>query len=330
MDSHFRTLVNAKDFPFKITFKSNIMLLGSCFAENIGSMLKERKFIALINPFGTLYNPTSVSIVLNRINEGNKYNADELGYYAKKWFSFHHHTLFSDENKEECLSRINNSLVTAHNFYRKVDYLILTFGTARVYYYIKTGEAVANCHKIPSGEFESRMLTIEEIVELWASVIRSQISSNPQLKIILTVSPVRHWKDGATGNQVSKATLIIAMNKLAEMFEGCVFYFPAYEIMMDDLRDYRFYADDMLHPSNLAVNYIWEQFKQAAIDPAAISLSVEIEKVMKAMNHKPFKRMSKEYNLFIESTIKKIEEIIRIDGSIDFSEELDILAKQLQ
>ncbi len=330
MKASFRTVVEVNPFPFRIDFKTPVLMLGSCFAENIGAMLIERKLPLLLNPAGVIYNPVSTALVLKRIIEAKPYTEDDLNLHNGLWYSFHHHTSFSHSDRAQCLSTINSSLHASSKFWESANYLMVTFGTARVYHYKKTGLPVANCHKLPAREFNHSLLTVDDIVALWRSIIEEIIHSKPELKIVFTVSPVRHWKDGAVGNQVSKSTLLLAVSQLVTEFPDNAFYFPSYEIMMDDLRDYRFYADDMLHPSTQAINYIWDRFKESLIDSNAHKLMVEIEKINLAINHRPFNTETQEYRSFISSTISKIEQVQQQHPYIDFNHEKELLQVRLE
>jgi len=329
MSNPFRTTVEVKSFPIRIAYNTPILMLGSCFTDNIGSMLVDRKFPALVNPFGVLYNPTSVSLVLNRIGEGKVYSNEDLLNHNSLWLSLHHHTSFSRASKTECLNNINNKLEAANNFWEKTTQLIITFGTARIFRYNKTGQPVANCHKIPANEFTRQLLTVDQIVEEWSALLKRLMTSKPSLKVLFTVSPVRHWKDGAHGNQLSKSTLLLAIDQLVQQFPESVFYFPSYEIMMDDLRDYRFYADDMLHPSPKAIEYIWEKFRGAFISPEDDRIIKEIESIVQACRHRPFNPNTKEYRLFVEKIRQKIAAVeARVQG-VSFEEELRSLLANL-
>ncbi|MFP4556557.1 MAG: GSCFA domain-containing protein [Bacteroidales bacterium] len=329
MDKHFRTIVKVDKAPFEITYNTPALFLGSCFTENIGSLMNERKFPVLTNPFGVVYNPISVDLVLKRIASGQPYTENELIKHNNLWLSLQHHTSFSSENKETCLNSINKSLLAAHRFWQQTKFLIITFGTARVYSYNETGEPVANCHKIPANRFTRSLLSVDNIVKRWGSLLSKIINEKPDLKIIFTVSPVRHWKDGATGNQLSKSTLLLGVDQLVKQFYEHASYFPSYEIMMDDLRDYRFYNSDMLHPSPLAVGYIWERFSNTILSSAAVSMSNEIEKIMQAVNHRPFNTNTKEYKQFSQNTVKRIVAICNQNPNLDFSKEIKSLEQHL-
>lgn len=322
MSKSFRTTVEVKPFPFRIDYGTPTLMLGSCFTNNIGSMLAERKFPVLINPFGVVYNPVSVALVLNRIISGNVYAEKDLLFHNNLWLSLHHHTSFSKVDKADCLTNINRQLENAHAHWNKAQRLLITFGTARIYKLNKTGEPVANCHKLPASEFSRRILSVDEIVAEWSNLLSSCFASKPNLKVLFTVSPVRHWKDGAHGNQLSKATLLLAIDQLIQQFPDSVFYFPSYEIIMDDLRDYRFYADDMLHPSPMAIEYIWEKFRGAFIPPEDDKIIKEVESIVQACRHRPFNTNTKEYRLFVERTRQKIADVeARVQG-VTFEEEL--------
>lgn len=329
MNNPFRTIVEVKPLPFGLDYSTPTLFVGSCFTENIGQMMLQRKFPAMVNPFGVVYNPVSVSLVLNRITEGKPYTENELLEHNGQWLSLDHHTSFSRVDKQDCLNTINSSLEEATQFWNNTQCLVVTFGTARVYYYNRTELPVANCHKIPAKEFTNKLLSVKEIVSLWTNDLNRIFASKPNLKIIITVSPVRHWKDGPFGNQVSKATLLLAASQLVELFPNRLFYFPAYEIMMDDLRDYRYYADDMLHPSPLAISYIWDKYKRSTIHNTAQDLSLEIEKVLQAVNHRPFNTKTKEFKQFLERTLSKINEITKLNPSINFNEEINTLKGHL-
>jgi hypothetical protein len=330
MDNSFRTSVQVRAFPFAVDYNTPVLFVGSCFAENIGSMMFEKKFPVRINPFGVLYNPVSVAMVLKRMVDGSPFAEDELTPHRNVWLSFQHDTSFSAESKEECLFGINKSLTDANNFWGKTEVLVVTFGTARVYYHNKQGLPVANCHKIAAKEFTNRLLSVDEIIGTWTDLLNELFKGKDVLKIILSVSPIRHWKDGPLGNQISKATLILAASQLVDKFPEKVFYFPSYEIMMDDLRDYRFYADDMLHPSDIAINYIWEKFKNSLIPNESQLLMNEIERIVQAVKHRPMKTNTIDFKEFINSTLQKIDQIVKRNTGIDFTEEVDALKQYNQ
>jgi hypothetical protein len=329
MNKPFRTIVDVKPYPFGLDYSTPALFLGSCFTENIGQVMLSRKFPVMVNPFGIVYNPISVGQVLGRITEGKLFVQDDLIQHNNLWLSLDHHTAFSNADKADCLNAINSSLSKSVEFWKSTQYLIVTFGTARVYHYNKTGLPVANCHKIPAKEFTHKLLSVDEIVALWSKLLNGMLREKPKLKVIFTVSPVRHWKDGPIGNQVSKSTLILAVHQLQGLFPEMVFYFPSYEIMMDDLRDYRYFNDDMLHPSPLAIGYIWDKFKLSLINASTQQTINEIEKIIQAIGHRPFNTKTNEFRQFIENTQSKIHDLLKRYPNLDFTSEINELQKNL-
>ncbi len=302
----FRTNIKPELSKNKISYHTPILFMGSCFTENIGNKMVDLKFPVLVNPFGVLYNPVSVRQSLEIILDKRNFEESDLGFFNNQWFSFYHDTEFSDSDKQQCLDNINSHLKIARQHLKSADYLIVTFGTAWVYQYIKTEKIVSNCHKIPAKEFKRFKLGVEDIFVQWAKLLNRLEDFNPGLKIIFTVSPVRHWKDGAIQNQLSKSTLILAIHQLIKVFDH-IEYFPAYEIMMDDLRDYRFYADDMLHASKVAIDYIWKQFSETYFEKETSSIINEVNKIIRAENHNPLNSDSENHKRFLENLLMQKE-----------------------
>jgi hypothetical protein len=281
----------------------------------------------LVNPFGVVYNPLSIKLVLERVIQATPFKESDLSFRNGLWYSYLHHCNYSSPDKQKCLDSINSDLLEALEFVNGMKYLLVTFGTSYVYFLRENDQPVANCHKIPAKEFENRLLTVDEILQSWSSLITNLLARTPDLKIIFTISPVRHWKDGAVGNQLSKSILNVAVHELLNLYPKQSFYFPSYEIMMDDLRDYRFYADDMLHPSKFAVEYIWEKFKGAFIDSKSARLIGEIEKILTAVNHRPFNPNTPEHRAFVTSILESIKRIRKDYPTLNFSkEETSLLA----
>lgn len=283
------TEVSLPDYPFSLNHRSQVLMMGSCFTENIGRLMERYLFPVCINPFGVTYNPLSVKRGLEALMNKEAYGAEDMDQYNNLWFSFDHYTGFSSPDQDAALEMINHSFNEAKEALLKADTLILTWGTSWVYRYKKTGQVVCNCHKIPAREFTRTRLTSTEIVKTYESLLPELFELNKDLKIIHTISPVRHWKDGAHGNQLSKAALLIAGDALQEKFPKQFFYFPSYEIVMDELRDYRFYAEDMLHTSEQATRYIWEKFQGALIESGSREIIGEVEALHKLMEHRPLK-----------------------------------------
>ena len=317
------------DLP-RLSHADKLMLLGSCFANNIGARLTDAKFRCNLNPYGVLYNPLSISAALREIVVGKRYDADSLFFFRELWHSPMHHGDFSSSDMEESLEHINRRLQEAHKDISRLDYLLLTFGTAWVYESKATGRIVANCHKQPESCFTRRMLSVNEVILDYTSLLSGLLALNPQLKVIFTVSPIRHVRDGMHANSLSKATLLLAIEQLKAAFPGHVFYFPAYELLMDELRDYRFYAEDMVHPSEVAVRYVWERFVQTCISKEALQIMEESENIRKALSHKPFHPDSEEYKRFLEQIVLKIDQLNGKYSTLDFQKEREICHTRLK
>ena len=303
--------------------------MGSCFSENIGQKLSQFKFRTDINPFGTLYNPLSIGAAVEILKEKKKYTSQDLILQNGVYHSMDHHSQFSSVSEKECLSAINDRIEFSSGTLKKTNIVFITFGTRYVYTDKFSGKVVANCHKLPEMLFNRYPLDICDIVEAGIKLISSLKQISPDIKCIFTVSPIRHWKDGAHNNQLSKAALLIAIDGIQKAHPDSTAYFPAYEILMDELRDYRFYADDMLHPSPLAVEYIWQRFAETFIHPDSISIMKEWSHIVKAIQHKPFNSQSEQYRNFILQTLLKIERIKEKFPSFDIEKELSILKSKL-
>lgn len=323
------TYVHISKAPFRFSCTERMLLLGSCFAENIGIRLAGNKFNVDINPFGTLYNPASIAAALRRLLHPARFTAGDLLQQEGVYHSFAHHSRFSSTSETECLENINGRLLASAEGFRTTACLVVTLGTAYVYRLKSTGEVVANCHKLPEKIFDRSLLSVTEIVAEWKELLLSLWEQNPELKILFTVSPIRHWKDGAHGNQLSKATLLLAVNELQAAYPERIAYFPAYEIMMDELRDYRFYATDMLHPSELAIDYIWQRFTENFLSDESKEILKEWAEIQKAINHRPFQPESDAYKRFISQTLLKMERINEKFPSFDLTKEREIIKSKL-
>lgn len=312
-----------------VTHSGQILLLGSCFAENMGRQLAENKFRVDINPFGILYNPLSVSAALGEILKGKVYLEEDLFFHNGLWNSPMHHGSFSASVPEDTLRNINNRLLQAHRSIQQLDWLMLTFGTAYAYEQKETGRVVSNCHKLPESTFTRRLLSVNEIVNAYTSLITTMAARNPDLKILLTVSPIRHIRDGMHANQLSKSTLLLAIERFQQQFPSHIFYFPSYEIVLDELRDYRFYADDMLHPSPMAVRYLWNRFSDAFFSAETQQIMSEVESIRRGLAHKPFHPGSETYQRFLGQIVLKIERLIRKYPYLDFQKETELCHTRL-
>lgn len=306
----FLTEIKIADFPWKMDYSKSMMFFGSCFSENIGQKLLDLKFNIDLNPFGILYNPISIANSLRLLMEKKVFTESDLFQDQGQWNSFYHHSRFSDVNREVALQKINERMVQSHEFLSKADYLLITFGTSWVYESRETGQVVSNCHKIPAAEFRRYRVDVEQITGVYFNLIEELLRFNPKLRIVFTVSPIRHWKDGAVENQVSKAILLIAIDKLLngqEMSWGK--YFPSYELMMDELRDYRFYAEDMIHISSVGIDYIFERFSKVMISAESLQVAKEVMKIRKAVMHRPVNSLSLEYEKFLLYNLGEIDKL---------------------
>lgn len=319
---NFRTQVELPKKEAEIRHSDRIMLFGSCFAENIGNLLLENKFRCDVNPFGILYNPLSVVEALWQILSRKVYTEKDLFCAGGIWHSWMHHSVFSDNTASACLVSINKRLAQAATELPELDWLVITWGTAFAYRLEGNHRVVGNCHKQPESLFVRKLLTIREIVTEWNCVLNELRKINPSLKILFTVSPIRHIKDGMHGNQISKSTLLVAAEEICQSWSDC-YYFPSYEIMMDELRDYRFYADDMLHPSSLAVSYLWECFSECYFSKDTERIMKEWEEIRKAVNHKPFHAQSEAYRKFLTQIVLKIERFKENFPYFDLQKELE-------
>ena len=293
-----------------IAVDSDVFFIGSCFSGNIGQKMADSRFSTMVNPYGVLYNPLSVADAVDSIIENRMVSEDDLVERDGLWHSFMHHGRFSHPDLFTAVTNINNATEAAHFFLQNAEYVIVTFGTGFVYEHKMEQRVVANCHKFPDIDFNRYLLEPDEVIDVWKDLIVRLRVFNPSIKIIFTVSPVRHWKDGAHGNQVSKSVLILAIDKLVHLFAK-VTYFPAYEMVIDELRDYRFYDAAMMHPNDVAVDYIWKRFSQSRLSPDAQSFLKEVSKIVKARHHRPSGHPTTSYHSFVQQTLDKIIELSR-------------------
>ncbi|MGV6846538.1 MAG: GSCFA domain-containing protein [Lutibacter sp.] len=300
----FRTNITLTPEKKQISYDSQVLFLGSCFSENIAHKMDYFKFPTLCNPFGILYNPVAINSIVSRIITLDYFSENDVFQFLEKWQSFEVHSTMSHPLKNALISNLNNQLNHTHHFIKKSSHLFITLGTSWVYRHINTNKIVGNCHKIPQREFNKELLNISAITDSLQNLIQSVKSINKSIQIIFTVSPIRHLKDGFTENTLSKSHLITAIHQLTN--QKSIFYFPSYEILLDDLRDYRFYAKDLVHPNDLAIEYIWEQFKNVWLTTSSFNIMKKVDSVQKAIAHKPFNPKSKKHQLFLdELAIKK-------------------------
>ena len=292
----------------KIDYDSKIVLLGSCFVENIGDALNDVKFQTLQNPFGILFHPKAIENIIERALRDHSFTEEDVFFKNERWYCFEMHSSINAINKKDFLVLINKKLAELKVYLLNSTHILLTFGTAWVYRFIKSRKLVANCFKIPQKEFEKELLSVSDINSSLANIVALIKVSNPKAFIITTVSPVRHLKDGFVDNNLSKAHLITAIHQVlsSESLLKTLFYFPSYEMMMDELRDYRFYKEDMIHPNNTAVSIIWEAFNKAWISSETAPLQKAILAIQSSLKHKPFNPNSEDHLLFIKDLEAKI------------------------
>lgn len=326
----FFTEIQIPEFPYKMDYSKGMMLFGSCFSENIGQKLIDLKFQVDMNPFGILYNPESIANSLKLLLENRVFTEGDLFFDQGLWNSFYHHSRFSDVDHDVALERINSRISQSNEFLKKADFLVITFGTAWVYELKNTGQIVSNCHKVPAAQFNRFRLGVHEISEAYRILLEELWKFNPNLKIIFTVSPIRHWKDGAVENQVSKATLLLAIDRLITGYgdRGCS-YFPSYEIMMDELRDYRFYAEDMIHLSTVATGYIFDRFSKVLISKESLNLAKDVMKIRKAVLHRPVNSSSDEYKKFLLLNLEEINKLTLNFPYLNLAQEKIYLEQEL-
>lgn len=319
----FRTTISIEPFDFRIGYAFPGMFVGSCFARNIAERMKRLKFPVCENPFGILFNPASIANMFGRLEEERLFGPEELVRSGELWVSMEHHGRFSAPDADDTLRNVNESVSYGAQCLAASQYVVITLGTAWVYEYTETGIIAGNCHKLPADMFSRRRLSVGEIEALFEKPLRGCLKDK---KVIFTVSPIRHIKDGLEENQLSKSTLIVAVHNIIERHANCS-YFPAYEIMNDDLRDYRFYDADMVHPSSVAVDYIWEMFMGAVMDAGTIELSKRVERVVTAFGHRPLNPESASYRQFCEKTFRQIRQIVSEHPEIDLNQEIEYFTR---
>ncbi|SED18382.1 GSCFA family protein [Tenacibaculum sp. MAR_2009_124] len=300
-----------------ITYQSKLLLLGSCFSENIGNKLSYFKFQTVQNPFGILFQPKAIeNLVLDAINQ-KVYKENDILFHNEQWHSFNAHSKLSSPTKERLLDNLNEAITLTQNSLNNASHIIVTLGTAWVYRFIEKDQLVANCHKVPQKKFLKEILSINEIKESLDALTSLIRSENSKTSIIFTLSPVRHLKDGFIENQRSKAHLLSAIHKVVDERKN-IHYFPSYEIMMDELRDYRFYKEDMIHPNNVAINYIWERFKNVWISEDTQATMKTVDTIQKGLAHKPFNPESDQHKVFLKKLSDKLKNIQQHFPSIKF------------
>lgn len=299
----FRTPIPILESQFPIDYHSGILSLGSCFAVNMAEKLEYYKFKNSCNPFGIIFNPVSIEKLITRAVKKEFFTEKDIFFHNDLWHCFEVHSELSNPDKTIFLQLLNELVVVTQQQITQSTHFLITYGTSWVYRHIESGEIVANCHKRPQKQFTKEILSIESIQTAIQHTIQLIQLLNPEAKFTFTVSPVRHIKDGFVENQRSKAHLISAIHHVLGDSAFCnlktTIYFPSYEIMMDELRDYRFYAEDMLHPNQVAIDYIWQRFKETSISKTAFVVMEEVGSIQTALNHRPFNPDSNAHQLFL-------------------------------
>ena len=311
----FRTQIPISKSNHPLDYNSKIVSLGSCFAENMGDKFQYFKFQNTINPFGIIFNPVSIEKIIQKAINTVLFTEKDIFFHNERWHCFDVHSDLSNSNKEDLIASLNALIKSTNQQLAQSTHIIITYGTSWIYRNIESDSIVANCHKVPQKQFKKELLSVEEIEKSIANTLKLIHAVNPNYTIIFTVSPVRHIKDGFVENQWSKSNIISALHKTFDFQLSNINYFPSYEIMMDELRDYRFYAEDMLHPNQVAIDYIWKRFMETTIAETAFSTMEEVERIQKSLSHKPFNPDS-ESHLKFETKVR--EKIIKLENQYSF------------
>lgn len=317
MAMQFRTVIDIKSFDRKIDHSSRILSLGSCFADNIARRMQRAKFRVEASPTGILFNPESIARAVERFAASESPAREELRHDGERYFGYDFHSAFADADPERALAAMREAARRGADALRRADTVIITFGTAWIYRLRENGEVVANCHKQPQSLFARELLAADRIADSYAKLLEGPLADK---HVIFTVSPVRHLGDGAERNSLSKAVLRVAVGELASRFPDAD-YFPSFEIMNDELRDYRFYADDMTHPSQTAVDYIWERFGATAFAESARRAAELAERIAEAAEHRPFDPRGEAHRNFCRAMLRRIDELRREQPQMQFDDE---------
>ena len=315
----FTTKITIPKSNAPIDYNSKIMSLGSCFAQNIGEKFNYFKFQNIVNPFGIIFNPVSIEKLVNRIVNKIEFTEKDIFFHNDLWHCYEVHSELSNPNKEDFLIILNQLVESIHNQIKDSTHFIITLGTSWIYRNIENNEIVANCHKVPQKQFTKELLSIETTEKSIQNTIELIQKVNSNCNFIFTVSPVRHIKDGFVENTLSKAHLISAIHNIINCQSSTVNYFPSYEIMMDELRDYRFYAADMLHPNQVAIDYIWERFSESSISDESKNLMHEVDSIQKSLLHRPFNPHSENHQKFLKNLNQKIQTLQNQLTFVNFS-----------
>ena len=301
----FRTIVPISKVTESITYYTSIVSLGSCFAVNMAQKFAYYKFPITVNPFGVLFHPLAIENILQHTIENSRYTAEDFFLHNELWHSFDFHSDMSQSSLKEAIQQADSQQIQLQQALQEASFCFITLGTAWVYIYNSTDTIVANCHKLPSQHFSKRLLSVEEITESLSHITALLKQFNPSITVVFTISPVRHIKDGFFENQVSKSQLFTALYPF--ITDSKSLYFPAYELLLDELRDYRFYANDMVHPSEMAINYIWERLVATYIETATQADMKQVDSIQKGLSHRPFNPETESHQQFLAQLQQKME-----------------------
>lgn len=313
-----QTQLNIPEQEPKISYKSKLLLLGSCFTENIGEKFAYFKFRHVQNPFGILFHPFAIENLIAKAVRQKEFTEKDIFQYNQNWHSFEAHSRLSQPNPEAILKAVNGGITQTHKAIQESSHLIISLGTAFIYQHLESKNYVANCHKVPQKEFRKELISAQRVYKSLENIIASCRTLNPDLQFIFTVSPVRHAKDGLVQNNRSKAQLISAIHEVIDQKEKAT-YFPSYELLLDELRDYRFYTQDMLHPNTTAIQYIWEKFTQTWLAKEAIPTMKKVDALQRNLEHKAFNAQSDAHQKFLQKLEKQKKELRAQFPFMDFS-----------
>ena len=302
-----QTEIKIQPLEQTISYGDGLLFLGSCFADEVGGICRGFGFDALVNPFGVLYNPASIAQSIERLGSGSPFTHKEVISVGEgQYCTFSHNTAFWQPDEHKLLETVNNGLEVARERFLKAKWIVISLGTSWVFRHKETGLVVSNCHKLPARQFDREFLSVEQSVGCLANMLQA----HPAKQFIFTVSPLRHLKDGLHENQLSKAALLLAVDQVCKQFDNA-HYFPAYEILLDELRDYRFYKEDMVHPTEQAVRFIWERFTDFAIDPKEKPAMKAAAELKQMLQHRPLFPESEAFSKFVAQKNRKIAELQR-------------------
>ena len=325
----FRTEIDSSDISLDLNYQSKILFMGSCFTNNIGNQFRENCFDALVNPFGTIYNPLSIASNIELLINKEEQKECDLLFDKELYHNFKFHGSFSHTQVDHALSCMNKSITEGHTFLKEASHLFITFGTSYVFKTLADGKIVSNCHKLPNSHFQRAKADLSYMIDVWRDLLTKLSSFNPSLQVVLTVSPIRHISDGLHQNQVSKAQLILLGDYLCENFANAT-YFPSYEILLDDLRDYRFYENDLVHPNTLSISYIWEMIVNNCFNQDTLILLNKVQKIKKTIIHKPFNNQSDTYKQFLDNSLRELNLLSQKHPYLRMDEMRVLLQNKLQ